>query len=256
MEAFGLGTFMLIAGISAIIIEHPHLPVRQWIDNPFLRRIPMGLGMGLTAVAIIYSPWGKRSGAHINPAVTLTFFRLGKIKKWDAFFYIGFQFIGGLCGIFLITLFAKEYISNHNVNYVATVPGSEGVIIAFFAELVMSFILMMIILNTANRVSTEKLTGIFAGTLVCLFITVEAPYSGMSINPARSVASAVPGNIWNAFWIYLSAPPLGMLLAAELYKHTRGIKNVFCAKLHHHNQLPCIFNCRYHEMFESAEKNE
>lgn len=74
---------MLSAVAFATVIEHPASPVRAAIENSWYRRIPMGVAMGLTAIGIIYSPRGRRSGAHINPAVTLTFYRLGKIAHWD-----------------------------------------------------------------------------------------------------------------------------------------------------------------------------
>ena len=67
-----------------------------------MRRGLIGVAMGLTAIALIYSPWGKRSGAHMNPSVTLTFWRLGKIKSIDALFYIVFQFLGGWVGVALV----------------------------------------------------------------------------------------------------------------------------------------------------------
>lgn len=76
MEAWGLGTFMVSAGLFATLLEYPGSPVREAIENADLRRGLMGLAMGLTAIAIIYSPWSKQSGAHINPVVTLTFWRL------------------------------------------------------------------------------------------------------------------------------------------------------------------------------------
>lgn len=102
MEAAGLGIFMVSAVVFTAILEHPSSSVRQVIADPFLRRMLIGIAMGLTAIGIIYSPWGKQSGAHINPSVTLTFFRLGKVKPWDAFFYIIAQFIGGLAGVLLV----------------------------------------------------------------------------------------------------------------------------------------------------------
>ena len=67
-----------------------------------LQRVFTGICMGLTAIALIHSPWGKRSGAHMNPAVTLTFLRLGHIAPWDAAFYIAAQFIGGTLGVLLV----------------------------------------------------------------------------------------------------------------------------------------------------------
>jgi glycerol uptake facilitator-like aquaporin len=104
MEAAGLGLFMVSAAAFGTLLEYPGSPLNRALPDPLFRRAVMGLAMGATAVAIIYSPWGKRSGAHINPAITLTFFRLGKIEGWDAFFYITAQFLGGLAGILLVAL--------------------------------------------------------------------------------------------------------------------------------------------------------
>lgn len=102
MEAAGLAVFMLSAGLFGTLLGHPDSPAYQAIADPFLRRVLMGLAMGLTAVGIIYSPWGQRSGAHINPAVTLTFLRLGKVSPWDAAFYVLAQFAGGIYGVVLV----------------------------------------------------------------------------------------------------------------------------------------------------------
>ena len=94
MEAALLGGFMLSACMFATLLEHPRSRGRRAISSAFVRRALMGAAMGLTAVALIYSPWGQQSGAHMNPATTLTFFRLGKTAGWDAAFYIAAQFVG------------------------------------------------------------------------------------------------------------------------------------------------------------------
>ena len=99
IEVAGLGLFMVSAAVMTTILEHPSSPVRQALPGAFTRRVLMGLAMGLTAASLTYSPWGRRSGAHFNPAVTLTFFRLGKIARRDAAFYVGSQFVGGVAGI-------------------------------------------------------------------------------------------------------------------------------------------------------------
>jgi aquaporin Z len=254
MEAAGLGIFMISAGLFATLLEHPDLPFRTMFVDPLIRRLLMGSAMGITAVFIIYSPWGKRSGAHINPAVTLTFFRLGKITGWDAFFYILAQCIGGFVGLEFIAIILISFISHPTVNFVVTVPGSGGVYIAFVAEMFISAVLMIVIMFAMNRKSLNSYTGLFAGILVALFILFEAPLSGMSINPARTFASAVPANLWTAFWLYMTAPPLGMLIAAEIYIRVWGINKVYCAKLHHENQERCIFNCSYSEIPEIENK--
>lgn len=245
MEAAGLGIFMTSAAICATIFEYPGSFIHQAIPSPFLRRALMGLAMGLTAIGIIYSPWGQRSGAHINPAITVTFFRLGKVAPWDAVFYVTAQFMGGLAGILLVIVFLGHYLMHPAVNYVATVPGSQGLSIAFLAEMGIAFILMLVILLSTNTPNLARFTGLFAAVLVALYIMVVSPLSGFGMNPARTFASALVAWLWEGFWIYMIAPPLGMLLAAETYLWESGKGGVICAKLHHHNNKRCIFRCGY-----------
>lgn len=245
MEGAELGLFMIVACFLAAVIDYAGSPVRQMLPNDFLRRAFFGLCMGLTAIAIVYSPMGKQSGAHFNPAVTLTFFRLGKVAPWDAVFYMIAQFVGGVMGVVLSAILLGEIISDPTVNYVATVPGKEGALVAFVAEVVITFILMSVVLAVSNTERLAKYTGLFAGALVATFITFEAPLSGMSMNPARTLASALPGQIWNALWVYFTAPVLGMQLATTVYLRLKGKSQVACAKLHHQNPKRCIF-CEYH----------
>ncbi|HJY80396.1 MAG TPA: aquaporin [Candidatus Binatia bacterium] len=248
MEGAELGLFMISACAFVVLLEYPTSPVHQSIPDPFLRRILIGMAMGLTAIGIIYSPLGQRSGAHFNPSVTLTFFCLGKVELWDAVFYSVAQFIGGLIGVVLSALLLGELVAHPSVQYAATVPGMSGVGIAFVAEVVISFIQMSMVLRVSNTPRLARFTGVFAGIMVATYISLEAPYSGMSMNPARTFASALPAQVWTALWIYFIAPPLGMLLSAELYVRQRGIHQVFCAKLHHHNTKRCIFQCNYMNM--------
>ena len=241
MEGASLGLFMLSAFIVATLLEHPTSPIHQAIPNALLRRFLMGLAMGGTAVSIVYSPWGKQSGAHINPSITLTFYRLGKVARWDALFYVTSQFIGGIIGALFAARLLAEWAAHPAVNFVITAPGSAGAIVAFAAEMVITFILMTVILRVSNNTTLHKLTGLCAGALVAFYITVEAPLSGMSMNPARTFASAVSGNSWTALWVYFTAPLIGMLAAAEFYIRTRTGPVVGCAKLHHENAQRCIF---------------
>ena len=104
IEGAELGLFMISACLFVALLEYPASPVHQLLPDPTLRRVLVGMAMGATAIAIIYSPIGQRSGAHFNPAVTLTFWRLSKVEHWDAFFYGLFQFIGGTIGVLLSAL--------------------------------------------------------------------------------------------------------------------------------------------------------
>jgi len=250
-EAAELGLFMISAAVFTVLLWHPSSPVLNVIPNAFVRRLLTGMAMGGTAIALIFSPLGKRSGAHFNPAVTLTFWRLGKVKNWDAFFYVIAQFIGGVLGVLAIALFARMALADPAVNYVATLPGPQGTGIAFIAEFVIAFFLMTTVLLVSNTPHLARWTGLFAGTLVATYITLEAPFSGMSMNPARTFGSAFVGHLWTGLWIYFTAPVLGMLLAAGLY--VRSKRAVYCAKYHHHNEQRCIFNCRFADLLEREQ---
>jgi len=244
MEATELGLFMFSACAFTVLLYHPSSPLAQTIHDGVLRRLMMGTAMGLTAIAIIFSPLGKRSGAHFNPAVTWTFVRLGKIEAWDAAFYTLFQFAGGIAGVMLASFTFGKLIAHQSVNYAATLPGSHGPALALFAEFLISFILMSIVLAVSNT-RLARWTGVIAGALVAAYITIESPISGMSMNPARTFGSAVGGQIWMSLWIYFVAPPLGMLLAAEVYRRLNVGRAVACAKLHHYNNKRCIFRCNF-----------
>ena len=197
--------------------------------------------MGLTAVGIVYSPWGKQSGAHLNPSFTLTFLRLGKVEGKDAIFYVIAQFIGGAAGVWLTAKVVGAPISHPSVNYVATVPGTYGPSVAFWAEFIISFLMMLVVLRVSNHAQLARYTGLFAGALVAIYISFEAPLSGMSMNPARTLGSAFFSQAWTGLWIYFTAPPLGMLFAAEVYLTEKGKVGINCAKLHHQNNKRCIF---------------
>jgi aquaporin Z len=242
IEAAGLGLFMVSAGAFTALLFHPASPLAAWLPDGVARRILGGVAMGATAVALIYSPMGQRSGAHFNPAVTLTFLRLGKVQPWDAAFYVAAHFAGGAAGLLVFAAVAGSVLGHPAVNYVTTVPGPRGAGVAFAAEALISLGLMAVVLTVSNAGRAARFTGLCAGALVATYIAVEAPLSGMSMNPARTFASALAAHLYTSFWVYLTAPPLGMLLAAEIHSRV-GRREVRCAKLHHDNARRCIFRC-------------
>lgn len=241
MEAAGLGLFMLAACGCGTLLEHPASPVHQALPWAFGRRVLMGLAMAATAVALIYSPWGQQSGAHLNPAVTLMFWRLGRVRGADALWYVLAQFVGGVAGVACAAGFLKSNLAHPAVNYVATLPGNSGVTIAFLAEALMTFVQMTVVLQVSSRRHWARYTGVCAAALLALYISVETPLSGMSLNPARTFGSALVGQIWQAWWLYFTAPPFGMLAAATVFARRRGKQPPACAKLHHQNKKRCIF---------------
>jgi aquaporin Z len=242
IEAWALGTFMVSAGVFTLLFEHPDFGLRGAIESEALRRLLIGLAMGATAIALIYSPWGQRSGAHMNPAVTLAFLALGKVARTDALYYIGAQFAGGAAGVALVLALAGARFAGPPVDFVITRPG-HGAPLAFALEAAISCVLMSVVLALSSRARIARYTGLAAGALVATFIALEAPCSGMSMNPARSFASAVVAGNFADLWIYFVAPPLGMGVAA-LWHRRPGTARAGCAKLVHGRKVRCI-HCGY-----------
>jgi aquaporin Z len=237
IEAAGLGAFMISACAFGVLLFHPDSPAHRLFPSDLARRAAMGAAMGSTAIAIVYSPWGRRSGAHINPCTTLAFLRLGKIGAVDAALYVAAQFLGAIAGVAIAWALLGDRLAHPSTRFVATVPGPAGALAAFVAEVAISFVLMAVVLAVSSS-RFQRLTGVCAGAIVALYITVEAPISGMSMNPARSFGSAAFAGTLGPLWIYFLAPLAGMQLAAALAPvgARRG-----CAKLDHPPELACIF---------------
>jgi aquaporin Z len=244
-EGAELAIFMISACFFTVWLFDPAFPALHLVPGNALRRLLMGIAMAVTAILIIHSPMGKRSGAHFNPAITLTFFRLRKIETWDAVFYVIFQFLGGSLGVAMSALGLGASIAVPSVDYAVTVPGRYGTAAAFFAELFMATLLMMVVLWFSNRPSFAIYTSYLVGVLIMFYILLFAPISGFSINPARTTGSAIFAHVWTAAWLYFAAPILGMMTAAEIYLRWYGPETILCAKLHPDSSYPCPFLCSF-----------
>jgi aquaporin Z len=241
MELCEMGLYLFFTCASATLFQHPASPIRHLVPNDTVRRACFGISVGASIAAMALTPWGRQSGGHLNPAMTFTFYRLGKIKLWDAIFYGVAQFAGATAGVAIATAILRGAPGNPTVRYAATLPGVYGSGVAFIAELAISFALMLTVLFSSNHKLLSRFTAYFVGALYAIFITVETPVSGMSMNPARTFGSAFLGRYWYALWIYFLGPTLGMLVAARVFLWGRGGIGPYCAKLHHANEKRCIF---------------
>jgi aquaporin Z len=226
-EAIGLAIFMISACFFAGMLESKNSPWHMALPNIHIRTLIMGVMMGLTALFIFYSPITAASGSHINPAVTITFLRLGKMCRWDALFYIIAQLTGGLIAVYFMAMVMGSTLMAAPVNYVVTVPGSYGALPAAFIEFVIAFLMISMVLFTSNDERFKKYTRVIAACFVYVFVMVAGPVSGFGMNPARTLASAIPAGIYTSVWIYLIIPFAGMLAAAEFFllkqKHNKSI---------------------------------
>ncbi len=241
MEAGEMSLYLFCTCSFATLLWHPASPVRHFVISGIVRRALIGLAIGATMLALIMSPWGKRSGGHINPAMTFAFYRLGKLCHWDALFYGVAQFSGATSGVALATFLLRGAPGDGTVRYAVTAPGVYGPAVAFAAELAISFVLMITVLLVTNHERLARYTPYFVGSLYAVNITFETPLSGMSMNPARTFGPAVYGGYWHTLWIYFIAPTVGMLAAAAIFLRARNGQPPVCAKLCHTNRTRCIF---------------
>jgi aquaporin Z len=241
MEAAEAAGYLFSVCAFATLLWHPNSPLQRYVTGQAARRMLMGSAVCATIIAIVITPWGKQSGAHFNPAVTLTFYRLRKMAWQDAAFYCASQLIGAVAGVTMAALVLQRAPAHSAVHYAATVPGKYREPVAFIAELAVSFTLMSAILFASNHRLLADYTHYFAAVIIGLFIAFESPLSGMSANPARTLGPALYAGYWRTLWLYFIAPPLGMLGAAEIFLFLRHGAAPYCAKLHHHNNERCIF---------------
>jgi aquaporin Z len=240
-EFAGTG-IMLFIGVSAVaFMWGPGSPV-PIIHNDALRRLVTGSLFAGGATLVVYSPLGQRSGAHVNPAVTLAFWRIGKVPTPDALAYVVAQVLGAIAGAFLAGRAFHGLVAD--VQYAATLPGETyGTTWALVGETVITFLLVFTIFLCVNKPRIASRTGLIAGALVAVLVMIEAPVSGTSLNPARSLAPAILVPNYTSLWVYFVGPALGALIAVRTYQGGRS--STVCAKLFHTAKYPCPFQCGY-----------
>lgn len=242
IEAFTTAVLVGAAGIYTLAVQHPASPLRAVLTESAWRRIAIGCAMAATLATIVYSPWGRRSGAHCNPAVTFTFFRLGKVARGDLYGYVTAQFIGGLTGAALVALCWHAALAHPAVHWFVAIPGMLGSAVAFGAEFAVTAILMTVVLLTMRSERLRAYTGACAAAVLAVAISFESPLSGTGLNPARTLATSAISGIWDGWWIYFIAPVCGMLVAAQAF----GRASIPCAKLAHDTGRACQFiNCPF-----------
>lgn len=225
-EAALVAIFMVFLSLMSVILEYPGSWLHAMLPWPVVRRCIMGAAAGASLACVIYSPWGQRTGAHINPAVTLAMALIRRIRLRTTLMYITAQLIGAMGGMAVAEMLLGQYLSHPQVDHIATAPGNAGLPSAFAGELTFSFALMTLILVLSSRPRWAPYTGMAVAVTVAVFTAAAAPLSGMSMNPARTLGSAIFSHEWHSLWIYFVAPPIGMLMAAGLFVRFRKLRHV------------------------------
>jgi len=200
-----LGTFALVfCGTGAIIINQQ--------TNGAITHVGVAITFGLIVMVMIYA-LGNISGAHLNPAVSIAFTLAKKFEVKKVAPYI----ISQLVGAFLASLVLK-YLFPTNEFLGATIPSGTA-LQSFILELILTFFLMLVIINVATG---SKEQGMFAGLAIGSTVLLEAMFSGSicgaSMNPARSLAPAIVSRHTEHLWVYITATILGAVLAIPTWK--------------------------------------
>jgi aquaporin Z len=238
-----LGTaFLIFAGLSAVVFDFGQgLPLAIWLPNASIRRLITGLCFAGSGSLVAISPFGKLSGGHINPAVSLAFWVHGKMHHHDIVGYILAQFLGALLGEALLVLVWGQYA--HSVLDGMTLPGdSYPLWVVFLAEVGLTGLLVFGIFVFVSDHRLMRWTPLMTWLLVATMVWLEAPISGTSLNPARSFAPACIAGLWTDQWLYWIAPPCGAILAVGLFRlFSLGERDVLTGKLFHVSHYRSLF---------------
>lgn len=228
-EAIGTGLLVLVGLSLVILMFGTGSPMPSLLPNEGLRRLITGFLFGTTGALIALSPVGEVSGAHINPVVTLGFRFMRKLETPVASGYIVAQLIGAIIGC--VPLLAWGAMGK-SVAFGATTPGQGfSALSALLGETATTFAMVTLLTVFLAFRRIRPFTPAIFPPLYGMMVFLEAPISGTSTNPARSLGPAVVSGQWTGWWIYWVGPLLGMFVA--LLACSFLARRIEVAKLYH-----------------------
>lgn len=226
-----VGTALLVlVGLSLVILMFgAGSPMVRVVPGEGARRLITGFLFGTTGALIALSPVGKESGAHINPVVTLGFWLMGKLDALTTLGYIVAQLIGAVMGSLPLLLWGGM---GKSVAFGATLPGPGFTLPAvFLGEVITTFTMISLLAVFLGFRKIRPFTPAIFPPLYAIMVWAEAPISGTSTNPARTLGPAIVSGQWQGWWIYWAGPLIGMFLAILVFSFLA--KRIEVAKLYH-----------------------
>lgn len=243
--AEAVGTLLLVAvGCSLVVFDFaPKGPVAHWIPDPGLRRALTGFLFGSVGGSIAVSRLGRVSGAHINPVVTIAFWLKGRMDAGRALGYVLAQLVGGVAGALPLLWWGRWGASVH---FAATLPGPAGVWVAAAGEGLASMALVLALFQFVGRRRLRPFTPAIFPPLYAILVWLEAPLSGTSTNPARSLGPALVSGAWSGWWVDWLGPVCGLAAALAILRMLPELE-IEVAKLYHFTHDP-------HRLFERVSR--
>ena len=221
--AEAIGTMILVIGGPGTAI----LATGDFGLNNSVTLLGVALAFGLSLLVAAYAI-GSISGCHINPAVTLGLWAIKKTKRGDVPFYLIGQILGGVVGGFIIFVIARASTRVWSANatgfasngYGDHSPGGFSLGAAIIAEIVFTAVFVFIIASTSRKSMSPGFTGVVVGLALTLIHLISIPIDNTSVNPARSIATAVFQRGWaiEQLWVFIVFPIVGGLLGAGAWK--------------------------------------
>ena len=230
--------FQLFLGFSVVaVMEAPGAPGPELIPSSGARLVLIGVAFGLLAAVVAVSPLGRRSGAHLNPAVTLGFFARGHTHAHDLVGYTLGQAAGALAAA--AGLAAAWGSWAEGVHDARTAPSAGvGPWVAAGIEAGLTLVLLFVVFSMVSSSKTARWTPAVVTGVLSGLIWAGAPYTGASMNPARTLGPDIVAGGYGGLWIYFLGPPVGALLAAGLFTVLARGRTTLTAKLFHDRDYP------------------
>jgi aquaporin Z len=237
-----LGTLaVLLVGLSAVCFDFGSASPLHGLPTS-LRFLLTGLVFAATGSVFALTPPGRRSGAHLNPVVTLIFWSQRKVHWHDLVGYLVAQFLGAIVGTAIVRAVWREQAVSVHVG--ATQPGSGvSALEAVLLEVGMTAVVMLTILFMTSRATTARYTPLVLWLMIAVLVWQLAPFTGTSLNPARSLGPALIAPLLTHYWIYVVGPCLGGAVAAAVFTVATPAE-VLTTKLFHDARYPSTMASR------------
>ena len=228
-ECVGTAVLVLVGLSIVILMFGVGSPGAHTIPSEALRRLMTGFLFGSTGALIALSPVGRESGAHINPAVTLGFWMMGKLESRVAMGYVLAQLAGATIGALPLLLWGSM---GRSVAFGATLPGAgHAAAVVLMGEVITTFLLIAGLCIFLGFRRLRPFCPALFPFLYAIMVYVESPLSGTSTNPARSLGPAIISGQWQGWWTYWLGPLLGVVVGIVVFSFLA--KRIEVAKVYH-----------------------
>jgi aquaporin Z len=231
--------FQLFLGFSAVaLFESRFSPLSTALPS-WSRLVVIGACFGLLAAAVALSPLGRRSGAHLNPAVTLGFVLRGHTSARDAAGFMAGQFVGALSAAVAFRAVEGRWASSVHVARTAPSGGLADWAVAGI-EAGLTATLLLVIFTMLSSARTARWTPLVVVGALSGLILLGAPHTGASMNPARTAGPDIVTDVYPALWAYVIGPLSGAAVAVALFDLFGRGRQTLTAKLFHDPDYPSV----------------